>query len=163
MITYRPKSAIRDVGKALGIDAKLIDRLAKSLSWWDKQEELQLRFSEVGINPGSPLVSHFLTLVRQILGFPRHLSQHVGGFVISSGPLYELVPIENTAMKDRTIIQWDKNDLLSLGLLKIDVLALGMLTSIRKSIDLINSYRNTRLTLDKIPPEDMDTYRMLQE
>lgn len=163
VITYRPKSAIRDVGKVLGIDSQLIDRLAKSLSWWDKQEELQLRFSEVGINPKSPLVGHFLTLVRQILGFPRHLSQHVGGFVISRGPLSQLVPVENTAMKDRTIIQWDKNDLLSLGLLKIDVLALGMLTSIRKSIDLINSYRNTHLTLDKIPPEDIDTYRMLQE
>ena len=163
VITYRPKSAIRDVGKVLSIDSQLINRLAKSLSWWDKQEELQLRFSEVGINPRSPLVNHFLTLVRQILGFPRHLSQHVGGFVITSGPLSQLVPVENTAMKDRPIIQWDKNDLLSLGLLKIDVLALGMLTSIRKSIDLINSYRNTHLTLDKIPSEDMNTYRMLQE
>ena len=163
VITYRPKSAVRDVGQALGIDSQLVGQLAKSLSWWDKQDELQLRFSEAGINPRSSLLSHFLTLVRQILGFPRHLSQHVGGFVISSGPLCQLVPIENTAMNNRTIIQWDKNDLLSLGLLKIDILALGMLTSIRKSIDLINSYRNTSLTLDQIPSEDIDTYRMLQE
>lgn len=163
VITYRPKSAVRDVGQALGIDSQLVDQLAKSLSWWDKQDKLQLRFSEAGINPRSSLISHFLTLVRQILGFPRHLSQHVGGFVISSGPLCQLVPIENTAMSNRTIIQWDKDDLLSLGLLKIDVLALGMLTSIRKSIDLINSYRNTSLTLDQIPSEDIDTYRMLQE
>ncbi|MEX1237829.1 MAG: error-prone DNA polymerase, partial [Pseudomonadales bacterium] len=163
VITYRPKSAVRDVGKALGMDSQLIDHLARSLSWWDKREELLARFEEAGINPRNPVIARFITLVQQILGFPRHLSQHVGGFVISSGPLSYLVPLENAAMKDRTIIQWDKDDLESLGLLKVDVLALGMLTAIRKSLALVNAYRNTDLSLSSIPPEDAETYQMLQK
>ncbi|MBT4160910.1 MAG: error-prone DNA polymerase [Gammaproteobacteria bacterium] len=163
VVTYRPKSAIRDVGKALGLDLQLVDHLAKSLSWWDKREELQTRFEEAGINPRSMIIDQFLTLVNAILGFPRHLSQHVGGFVISSGPLSQLVPVENAAMIDRTIIQWDKDDLESLGLLKVDILALGMLTSIRKSLDMINVYRDMNLSLATIPPEDPLTYHMLQQ
>ncbi len=162
VVTYRPKSAIRDVGKALGLDLQLVDHLAKSLSWWDRREQLQERFQEAGVNPRSPVIDQFLTLVNAILGFPRHLSQHVGGFVISSGPLSQLVPVENAAMADRTIIQWDKDDLESLGLLKVDILALGMLTAIRKSIDLINHYRCSNLSLASIPPEDPLTYKMLQ-
>ena len=162
VVTYRPKSSVRDVGKALGMDLQLVDQLAKSLSWWDKREVLLARFEEAGINPRSPVISQFMTLVYEILGFPRHLSQHVGGFIISRGPLSHLVPVENAAMDDRTIIQWDKNDLESLGLLKIDVLALGMLTAIRKSLDMINQYRNTNLTIANIPPEDPLTYQMLQ-
>jgi error-prone DNA polymerase len=162
VVTYRPKSAIRDVGKALGLDLQLVDHLAKSLSWWDKREELQARFQEAGVNPRSAIIDQFLTLVGAILGVPRHLSQHVGGFIISSGPLSHLVPIENAAMQDRTIIQWDKDDLESLGLLKVDVLALGMLTSIRKSIDMINDYRGSDLSLATIPAEDPLTYKMLQ-
>ncbi len=162
VVTYRPKSAIRDVGKALGLDLQLVDHLAKSLSWWDRREELQARFEEAGVNPRSTIIDQFLTLVNAILGFPRHLSQHVGGFVISSGPLSHLVPVENAAMEDRTIIQWDKDDLESLGLLKVDVLALGMLTSIRKSFDMINVYRGTSLSLAQIPAEDPLTYQMLQ-
>ena len=163
VVTYRPRSAIRDVGKALGLDRQLVDHLAKSLSWWDKREVLQERFAEAGINPRSVVIDQFLTLVDAIIGFPRHLSQHVGGFVISSGPLSHLVPVENAAMEDRTIIQWDKDDLESLGLLKVDVLALGMLTSIRKSFDMINDYRNMNLCLANIPPEDPLTYHMLQQ
>lgn len=165
VVTYRPKSAIRDVGKALDLDLQLVDHLAKSLSWWDKREQLQARFEEAGVNPRSAIIDQFLTLVNAILGFPRHLSQHVGGFIISSGPLSQLVPVENAAMADRTIIQWDKDDLESLGLLKVDVLALGMLTSIRKSLDLINAYRGTAppLTLARIPAEDPLTYQMLQK
>lgn len=163
VVTYRPKSAIRDVGKALGLDLQLVDHLAKSLSWWDKREQLQARFEEAGVNPRSPVIDQFLTLVNAILGFPRHLSQHVGGFVISSGPLSHLVPVENAAMEDRTIIQWDKDDLESLGLLKVDILALGMLTAIRKSLDMINEYRATDLTLATIPAEDPLTYKMLQK
>ncbi|HKI74692.1 MAG TPA: error-prone DNA polymerase, partial [Pseudomonadales bacterium] len=163
VVTYRPKSATRDVGKALGMDLELVDHLAKSLSWWDKREELQARFEEAGINPRSPIVSHFMNLVNQLLGFPRHLSQHVGGFVISRGPLSHLVPLENAAMEDRTIIQWDKDDLESLGLLKVDILALGMLTAIRKSLDLTNAWRGTNLCLATIPPEDPLTYQMLQK
>ena len=162
VVTYRPKSSVRDVGKALGMDLQLVDQLAKSLSWWDKREVLLARFEEAGINPRSPIISQFMTLVYEILGFPRHLSQHVGGFIISRGPLSHLVPVENAAMDDRTIIQWDKNDLESLGLLKIDVLALGMLTAIRKSLDMINQYRNTKMTIATIPPEDPLTYQMLQ-
>ncbi len=167
VVTYRPKSAIRDVGKALGMDLQLVDHLAKSLSWWDKREILLTRFEEAGVNPRSPIIGQFLELVDQILGFPRHLSQHVGGFIISRGPLSYLVPTENAAMDDRTIIQWDKDDLESLGLLKIDVLALGMLTSIRKSLSLINayngSYQDAPLSLATIPPEDPLTYQMLQK
>ena len=162
VITYRPKSAVRDVGKALGLDLQLVDHLAKSLSWWDKKEHLLERFEENGINPNSPIVGQFLTLVKEIMGFPRHLSQHVGGFIISSGPLAQLVPVENAAMPDRTIIQWDKYDIEALGLLKIDVLALGMLTAIRKSFDLFNAYRGTQMTIADIPPEDPVTYEMLQ-
>ncbi len=163
VVTYRPKSAIRDVGKALGLDLQLVDHLAKSLSWWDKREALQMRFEEAGVNPRSPVIDQFLTLVNAILGFPRHLSQHVGGFIISSGPLSHLVPVENAAMEDRTIIQWDKDDLESLGLLKVDILALGMLTAIRKSLDMINEYRATDLTLANLPAEDPLTYQMLQK
>ena len=162
VVTYRPKSAVRDVGKALGMDLQLVDHLAKSLSWWDKRDELLTRFEEAGINPRNPVISQFMTLVKEILGFPRHLSQHVGGFVISRGPLSHLVPVENAAMEDRTIIQWDKDDLESLGLLKIDILALGMLTAIRKSLKMINNYRGTRLSIASIPPEDPLTYQMLQ-
>lgn len=162
VITYRPKSAVRDVGKALGLDLTLVDHLAKSLSWWDKKEHLLERFEENGINGNSPIVGQFLTLVREIMGFPRHLSQHVGGFIISSGPLAQLVPVENAAMPDRTIIQWDKYDIEALGLLKVDVLALGMLTAIRKSFDLFNAYRGTSMTIAHIPPEDPLTYKMLQ-
>lgn len=163
VITYRPKSAIRDLGKALGMDLQLVDHLSKSLSWWDKKDQLLERFKEAGIDAQSPIIGQFITLINQILGFPRHLSQHVGGFVISSGPLSHLVPVENAAMEDRTIIQWDKDDLESLGLLKVDVLALGMLTAIRKSLQLINAYRNTQIDLASIPSQDNLTYQMLQK
>ncbi|MDK1024230.1 MAG: error-prone DNA polymerase [Gammaproteobacteria bacterium] len=162
VVTYRPRSAIRDVGKALGMDLQLVDHLAKSLSWWDKKEDILDRFEGAGIDPRSQVISQFITLIDQILGFPRHLSQHVGGFVISRGPLSRLVPIENAAMDERTIIQWDKYDIEALGLLKIDVLALGMLTAIRKSFDLINDYRHTQLCLANVPAEDPLTYQMLQ-
>ena len=162
LITYRPKSAIRDVGKALGFDLDLVDLLAKSLSWWDKKEVLAERLRGIGVDPDSTRIRQFIALVNEILGFPRHLSQHVGGFVISRGPLSHLVPIENAAMPDRTVIQWDKNDLESLGLLKIDVLALGMLTAIRKALDMVNAFRGQHLTVADIPAEDPDTYRMLQ-
>jgi error-prone DNA polymerase len=159
LITYRPKSAIRDVGKALGMDADTVDLLAKSLAWWDNREALAERFAAVGLNPDSRVVAQFRYFVDQILGFPRHLSQHVGGFVISRGPLAQLVPVENAAMAERTVIQWDKDDLEALGLLKVDVLGLGMLTAIRKALALLEP---TPPTLSSIPPEDPDTYRMLQ-
>lgn len=162
LITYRPRSAVRDVGKALGLSVDLVDLLAKSLAWWDQQDVLEARCATAGVNPNSSTVQQFLIMVQEILGFPRHLSQHVGGFVISRGPLAQLVPIENAAMKDRTVIQWDKDDLEALGLLKIDVLALGMLTAIRKTIDLLNEFHGIELTVNDIPPEDPLTYEMLQ-
>ncbi|NJN51486.1 MAG: error-prone DNA polymerase [Gammaproteobacteria bacterium] len=162
LITYRPRSAIRDVGKALGLDLDLVDLLAKSLSWWDERDVLERRCRDAGVDPESCVVQQFLTLVREVLGFPRHLSQHVGGFVISRGPLAELVPIENAAMADRTVIQWDKDDLDALGLLKVDVLGLGMLTAIRKALDLIGDIRGGQLTLGTVPAEDPETYQMLQ-
>ena len=163
LITYRPKSAIRDVGKALGMDLDLVDLLAKSLSWWDKPAELEQRLHAAGLDPRSQVVEQFLYLVNEILGFPRHLSQHPGGFVISSGPLAQLVPVENATMDDRTVIQWDKDDLESLGLLKVDVLGLGMLTAIRKALSVLNEYHGSALSIDAIPPEDPATYRMLQK
>ena len=171
LVTYRPRSAVRDVGKALGFEAELVDHLARSLSWWDSRADLLERFTEAGVDPASPVIDRFVTLVRQVLGFPRHLSQHVGGFVISAGPLAELVPIENAAMADRTVIQWDKDDLDALGLLKVDVLALGMLTAIRRAIDLANLYRTQHrcapyvpaLSFSNIPAEDPATYAMLQQ
>jgi len=162
LITYRPRSAVRDVGKALGLSLDLVDLLAKSLAWWDQQDVLKARCATAGVDPNSSTVQQFLILVQEILGFPRHLSQHVGGFVISRGPLAQLVPIENAAMKDRTVIQWDKDDLEALGLLKVDVLGLGMLTAIRKTIDLLNDFHGLKLTVNDIPPEDPLTYEMLQ-
>ena len=164
LITYRAKSAIRDVGKALGMAPDLLDLLAKSFAWWDNRKELGQRFRQAGLDPDSRLARHFLALVGTILGFPRHLSQHVGGFVISQEPLARLVPVENAAMAERTVIQWDKDDLEALGLMKVDVLGLGMLTAIRKTLSAINGYRRhpgTGLTMRKIPPEDPETYRML--
>jgi error-prone DNA polymerase len=176
LITYRPKSAIRDVGKAIGLDLDQVDLLAKSLSWWDRKDVLAERLREIGVDPEHTPIRRFIALVSEVLGFPRHLSQHVGGFVISRGPLSQLVPVENAAMPDRTVIQWDKDDLESLGLLKVDVLALGMLTAIRKCIDAVNGLRilaHDSITLDNtqtpgllsvanIPAEDPETYRMLQ-
>ena len=162
LICYRPRSAIRDVGKALGLNLDVVDLLAKSMAWWDKKDEIPARLRAAGLDPDSLLAKQFLFFVNQILGFPRHLSQHVGGFVISRGPLAQLVPVENAAMQDRTVIQWDKDDLEALGLLKIDVLALGMLTAIRKALDVLNAYRGTCLRVEQIPAEDPQTYHMLQ-
>ena len=164
LVTYRPKSAIRDVGKALGLDISVLDLLSKSLAWWDKKEMLNERLRGIGLDPDSAQVQQFQQFFEAILGFPRHLSQHVGGFVISRGPLAQLVPIENANMPERTVIQWDKDDLETLGLLKIDVLALGMLTAIRKALALCAASEPEArpLTIQDIPPEDAATYQMLQ-
>ena len=162
LICYRPRSAIRDVGKALGLNLDVVDLLAKSMAWWDKKDEIPARLRAAGLDPDSLVAEQFLFFVNEILGFPRHLSQHVGGFVISRGPLAQLVPVENAAMEDRTVIQWDKEDLEALGLLKIDVLALGMLTAIRKTLDVLNDYRGTSLRVEQIPAEDPQTYHLLQ-
>ena len=162
LITYRPRSAIRDVGKALGLSADVTDLLAKSMAWWEKQAEIPQRLRDAGLDPDSAVAGQFLHFVKEILGFPRHLSQHVGGFVISRGTLAQMVPVENASMQDRTVIQWDKDDLEALGLLKVDVLALGMLTAIRKALEHLNRYRGSCLTVSDIPAEDPATYHMLQ-
>ncbi|NVJ59948.1 MAG: error-prone DNA polymerase [Gammaproteobacteria bacterium] len=160
VITYRMKSAIRDVGKALGIDLAIVDHLAKSLAWWDKPKTLQKYFQSTALDNTGLVAQHFYQLVMDILGFPRHLSQHVGGFVITNRPISELVPVENASMPDRTVIQWDKYDIEALGLLKVDVLALGMLTMLRKCLALTQQYSNIQ-QLHDIPKEDRKTYQML--
>ncbi|MGI9309410.1 MAG: error-prone DNA polymerase, partial [Gammaproteobacteria bacterium] len=161
VITYRPRSALRDVGKALGLSGLQVDRLARSMQWWDGSEVDDGRVLEAGLDPQSPIMKRLLYLVRQLMGFPRHLSQHVGGFVISRGPLATLVPVENATMQDRTVIQWEKNDLEDLGLLKVDVLGLGMLTAIRRSFDLIRDFDGRKYTLATVPAEDPSVYDMI--
>ncbi len=162
LITYRSRSAVRDVGKALGLDPVFVDDLAKSLAWWDRTADLAKRFEEQGVAQHSRQAQLFYNLVQQILGFPRHLSQHVGGFVITRNPISTLVPVENASMADRTVIQWDKEDIEALGLLKVDILALGMLSAIRKSLQLVHRYCPAIRTVSDIPKEDRATYRMLQ-
>lgn len=137
VITYRSRSAVRDVGKALGLSLDAVDRIAKRVHDWHDDGFTEDKVSTLGMDAGDPLLKLFVRLVDQIVGFPRHLSQHVGGFVISRGPLCELVPIENAAMENRTIIEWDKDDIEALGMLKVDVLALGMLTCIGKALGMI--------------------------
>jgi error-prone DNA polymerase len=161
VITYRPRSALRDVGKVLGLSDLQISRLSRSMQWWDGRKVDDSRVLEAGLDPGSPIIRRLMYLVSEIMGFPRHLSQHVGGFVISDAPLYELVPIENAAMPDRTVIQWEKNDLEDLGLLKVDVLGLGMLTAIRRSFDLIRDFDGRDYTLANVPAEDPLVYDMI--
>ena len=163
VITYRARSAVRDVGKALGLDSIFVEDLAKSMAWWDKTRDLEKRFAEQGVASHSQMAELFYALVQELLGFPRHLSQHVGGFVISRGPLSAMVPVENASMPERTVIQWDKYDVEALGLLKVDVLALGMLSAIRKTLQLVHRYRPTVRDIGDVPKEDATTYRMLQQ
>jgi error-prone DNA polymerase len=161
VICYRPRSALRDVGKALGLDLAQVDRLAKSMAWWDGGQVLSQRVKESGFDPESPVMKHLFRLVGTLLGFPRHLSQHTGGFVISRGPLSELVPVENASMPDRTVIEWDKDDLDALGLLKVDVLALGMLSAIRRALALVSARRGRTIAMSDIPAEDPAVYDMI--
>ncbi|CAG0949313.1 DNA polymerase III subunit alpha [Phycisphaerales bacterium] len=136
VISYRGRSAIRDVGKAMGLSPDAVDALARHVNHWG-EDPADEHVREAGLNPGDPTIRHVLALSREIIGFPRHLSQHVGGFVITRTPLDELVPIENAAMEDRTVIEWDKDDIDAMGMLKVDVLGLGMLTCIRKCFELV--------------------------
>ncbi|MEO8754084.1 MAG: PHP domain-containing protein, partial [Casimicrobiaceae bacterium] len=190
VISYRTRSAFRDVGKALGLDAVQLDRISSSFVWWDNPDERAKRLREAGFDPQSRVIRKLIVLTGALSGFPRHLSQHVGGFIISGGPLAQLVPIENAAMPGdpsrytddgivelasnrarapspsvprpegegsfkaldvlRTNIQWDKDDLDTLGLLKVDVLALGMLTAIRMALDMVNRLRGGSLTMAEL-------------
>ncbi|MGH8215724.1 MAG: error-prone DNA polymerase [Rhodanobacteraceae bacterium] len=159
--SYRARGAVRDVAKALGLPSDLVDRLARCMDWWNGAESLGATLRERGFDPDSPVLRKVVALTAQLIGFPRHLSQHPGGFVISEHPLHTLVPVENAAMEDRTVIQWDKDDLDVLGLLKVDCLALGMLTAVRKTLDLLRASGRRDLTMQDIPAEDTDVYAMI--
>ncbi|MDX2264781.1 MAG: error-prone DNA polymerase [Hyphomicrobiales bacterium] len=160
VICYRDKMAIREVGKALGLSGDVIGALSGMLAWWSEgvtDDDIR----HIGLNPADRTLRMAVRLARELTGFPRHLSQHTGGFVITRGPLDEIIPIGNAAMEDRTMIEWNKDDLDDLGLLKIDVLALGMLTCVRKSFDLIKAHHDRSYTLATIPPDDEKTYDMI--
>lgn len=161
VITYRRKSAIRDVGKALGLPLNFIEELNRSMAWWDKVDTLSQHMQDRKLVFDSNLSVQFFHLVKEIIGTPRHLSQHVGGFLITESPTSTLVPIENAAMPDRTIIQWDKYDIEILKLLKIDILGLGMLSAIRRALQMINRYTPTPIAVQDIPHEDPRVYDML--
>jgi error-prone DNA polymerase len=160
VISYRPRSALRDMAKVMGLDPVQAERLAGVMQWWDTTVD-EDRMREAGFEPDNPKVMALLDLVSQLLGFPRHLSQHVGGFVISQGLLEELVPIENAAMEDRTVIEWDKDDLDELGLLKVDVLGLGMLSALRRGLALVSDFRGKPFALADVPKEDPRVYEMI--
>ena len=165
VITYRLKSAIREVGKAFDFNDTQLSFFIKNINRRQSKVSWREQVFELGLNKESYQAQLFIQLVDEIIGFPRHLSQHVGGFIISSGPLYELVPVENAAMAERTVIQWDKSDLETLGLLKVDVLALGMLTAIRRAFSYIKQHYQQQLTIADITrlPDDPQVYAMLQQ
>jgi error-prone DNA polymerase len=161
VISYRPKSVLRDVGKALGVDLSVVDKVAKASHGWGGRADLQRRLADAGFDPESPIADKWNALADQLMRFPRHLSQHPGGFVISHTKLSRLVPIENAAMAERSIVQWDKDDLDAVGLLKVDLLALGMLSCIRRTLDLVSEQRGQRFELGDVPAEDPATYDMI--
>jgi error-prone DNA polymerase len=173
VVTYRGRSAIREVGTALGLSRDLVDRLASENDWWSDGVIDAERVRSLGLDPDDHTIAGLFDISKSILGFPRHLSQHVGGFVITNGPLWNMVPVENAAMPDRTVIEWDKDDVDAMGMLKIDCLSLGMLSCIRRAMDLVNMDRSgreeerirartgpSRLELHSIPAEDPAVYEM---
>ncbi len=156
VIHYRPRSAMRDAARALGFTAAEVARLCKGLAWWDGREVRPERLQEAGFDPEAPTLQRLMGVVNALVGFPRHLSQHVGGMVLSATPLPDLVPVEPAAMAGRTVLQWDKDDLDALGILKVDILALGMLSALRRALGDI------QMSLADIPAEDPQVYAMLQ-
>lgn len=163
VISYRPKSVLRDVGKALGVDLAVVDAVAKAASSWSGSTDLQKRLIDCGFSGESAIAEKWSSLADALLSAPRHLSQHPGGFVISHTKLSRLVPIENAAMPDRSIVQWDKNDIDAVGLMKIDLLGLGMLSCIRRTLELVSEQRGSRFEMGDIPAEDPATYQMICE
>lgn len=161
VIHYRTRSAIRDVGKAMGLSEDVIEALVKANAGWGRHGIEAEHVRQAGLDPDEPGLARILALAEELTGFPRHLSQHVGGFVISKGRLDELVPIENAGMEGRTVIQWDKDDLDALGLMKVDVLALGMLSCVRRAFDLLRLHHGVELSLATLPREDPAVYDML--
>ncbi len=162
VISYRPRSAIRDTAKALGFSRQQCEQLLAAWQGWDGHS-LHFDTDRLGVLNGSPALQRLCTLVPQLIGTPRHLSQHVGGFVIAAETLEQLVPVENAAMHERTLVQWDKDDLEALGLMKVDVLSLGMLSTIRKALALVSAYEGRELSMAQIPDQDPEVYRMIQE
>ena len=165
VISYRPRSALRDVGRALGIDLQRIEAVSKSLHWFDGRSIDAQRLLDAGFDPDAPVTKLWVELTQQLIGFPRHLSQHPGGFVIARDQIEQLVPVENALMKDRSVVQWDKDDLDALGLIKVDILALGMLSALRRALELIGTKRGTKLgapfAMQDIPDDDAPTYDMI--
>jgi len=163
VIHFRSRAAIREVGKVMGLSEDMTAALSGQIWGWSASGIPEAQIRELGLDPEEPRLAQTLALIKEIIGFPRHLSQHVGGFVITKGRLDALCPIENAAMEDRTVIEWDKDDIDALGILKVDVLSLGMLTCLRKGFDLIAEHVGHRLTLESVPKEDPRTYDMLCE
>jgi error-prone DNA polymerase len=161
VISYRLRSAVRDMGKVLGLSLDRVDAIATVLDVGDRVADLPARLTEAGLDPASDTGVRLLTLVESLIGFPRHLGQHVGGMVMTRGRLTDLVPVQPAAMPGRTIVQWDKNDLDELGILKVDCLALGMLTAIRRAFELVEQAGGPRLTLATVPAEDPAVYEMI--
>ena len=163
VISYRARSAVREVAKAMGLSADMVSALASQVWGWSETGIDASRLREVGLDPADARLRLCLELVEELIGFPRHLSQHVGGFVITRGRLDEAVPVENAAMEERTVIEWDKDDLDEVGMLKVDVLGLGMLTCIRKGFDLLKDHYGVSHTLASLPEDDAAVYDMLCE
>ncbi|RZL94781.1 MAG: DNA polymerase III subunit alpha [Variovorax sp.] len=164
VIRYRTRSALRDVGKALGIDDRLIEVFAKDHHWFDTEildTRLTQAMDKAGVRESTLRLRQWLEFAHRLKGFPRHLSQHVGGFVLTQTKLTRLVPVENASMKDRSVIQWEKDDLEAMGMLKVDVLALGMLSAIRRSLDFVNQWRGSALEMHQIPDDDEKVYDMV--
>jgi error-prone DNA polymerase len=161
VIRYRSRSAINDVGKAMGLSADVVAAMSGLVWGWSGTAPGEAEIREAGLDPRDPRLMRTLRLVRELIDFPRHLSQHVGGFVITREPLDEVVPVANAAMQDRTVVEWDKDDLDALGILKVDVLALGMLTCLRKSFDLLREGYGRDMGLATVPREDPATYAMI--
>src|SRR5690606_37106310 len=162
VIRYRGKSAVRDVAKAFGLPPDQVSLLADCFGWGNGESPMEQRLGEAGFDPDNPLLRRVLAITMQLRGHPRHLSQHVGGFVISDAPLATVVPVENASMPGRSIIQWDKDDLETMQLLKVDCLALGMLTCIRKAVELVERHRGHALDIARLPTDDTATFKMIQ-
>ncbi len=162
VITWRGRSAVRDVGKALGLSLDQVERLAGVLHGWDEADWPDATLREAGFDPHDATLRRVVALARELHGFPRHLSQHVGGMVMTRGRLDELCPIENAAMEGRTVLQWDKDDLDALKILKVDCLALGMLSAIRRCFELVRAVHGVELTLANVPADDAATWAMVQ-
>ena len=161
VICYRPRSALRDVGRALGVDLQRIEMLSKSMHWFDGRNIDVERLREVGLDPDAPVVRLWMELTQQLIGFPRHLSQHPGGFVIARDQIEQLVPVEMAAMRDRSVVQWDKDDLDELRMIKVDVLALGMLSALRRAFEFVGAKLAREFPMQDVPDEDPRTYEMI--